>query len=306
MNLFFSFIFTSIIITGLHAQEYRGTELRPPDPKKGLLKVETYSFGNDPNDSTLTTTKYYNAKGYLIRETGYWTEFWEKKVTWENRYTYPAKNRRIETYTYDEDGTKITEKGEYFYNASGLIEKQIGEYEGNYHDTVYYLYNEKDQLIREKDCDEDGCVTDTIIYVNDKMSLVMRKDSTNEYFDSTVYVYNSKGHLLEWNSYRPDIGLYNTGKFVCNSLGKVFREEYILYRWVEKEYSKTDYGKSIILYQYYPKDQIKKEEEQSYEGEKLEWAIITEFDEMGNMIRITSYNENSEVIQVEKMIYYWR
>lgn len=173
-----------------------------------------FKFGKQEATGTLTNTKKYNLKGYLISEVNYLGD----------------NLKSIKIFTYDTLGNVIKEENTFgdekslnlykYDSRSNLIEHQE-YYEGEFELFERMKYDVKDNLIEEVGYNEDGTVRSKTVYKYDEYGRNIEYTMNNGHSTSKItYKFDAEGNVINENSSNSDSRSYsNTYKYdISNNL----------------------------------------------------------------------------------------
>jgi len=239
---------------------------------KGKVKSvkEISYYTKDKFGEAIKDEKYQQIEFYF-NEQGYITEKTERNFKTSG---YSFSSYKKETLKYNQQNN-IVEK--YIYNDV------LGETTS----IITYQYDENENLIEEKQSDENGKLWSRSIFKYDKNNNQIEYERYNYFSDEElsykyVYKYDEKGNKTEENIYNSDGELESKSIYKYDNRGNKIEEN---------NYSSNGKLEEKFIYKYDNKGNKTEENKYNSIGE-LEYKSIYKYDSKGNKIEAKSYNSD--------------
>lgn len=212
-------------------------------------------------------------------------------------YGYNEKGEQIRreyTYILGESIT-ATDVEEYEYDAKGNRVKEIIRYDGGGIDWIIEsTYDDEGNILSYKEYDDDTLYFREYEYDSDKKltkeTLHSIDENENDSITSSVeYIYDSDKNLIEETSYGEDGTESMKTKYEYNDMGDKVSDSIDFYEYADM----LGYTNALNKYEY--DDQNRLSLSTRYEDGQLVSKLVTEYDDNGNILRETKYDENDSL-----------
>ena len=184
---------------------------------------------------------------------------WSETPYFEIEYIFDSKGNIVKEYQQVKEQTDslyYISESKYLYNEKGKLMQKIfkegafSQTDNNQDEYIYYtnyIYDDKNRLIEEEECDSDLLKGEKVIYTYDEYGNIIEKISftdKNNYFYKEIYNYDNENRQISYkkiyvtNGYKDEIKK-NTWKY--DNLGRII-EEYIY------ELSTTQHKEGTLIY----------------------------------------------------------
>ena len=254
---------------------------------KGKIKTETFTEKWMDSKSGYTTKKYYNKQGFIIKAE-YQNEFFESTSVYEHK-----NDLLISRKSFDKNN-KMISHCEFTYYGNDKIKstKELSikeDSDDNYFEVEkeFFFFSADNKLIKRETIRYDTDASDSEIINEDKSYSIYHYDERNRIIKTKTFV-------------MPSNECINKHTNTYNELDQIVEDETLYNPQIDEIYSsKFTYdkkGKILSNKRYKNGVQIK------LDNKKTVFSDKKEFDEIGNLIKKTVY-ENSKVIYTEEYKY---